>query len=36
MALILVGLDGSDTSTRAFELAVQWARNHGDTVIAAT
>ena len=35
MALILVGLDGSDTSTRAFELAVQWARNHGDTVIAA-
>lgn len=35
MALILVGLDGSDTSTRAFELGVQWARNHGDTVIAA-
>lgn len=35
MALILVGLDGSETSTRAFELGVRWARNHGDTLVAA-
>ena len=33
MALIMVGVDGSETSTRALDLGVQWARNHGDEVL---
>jgi nucleotide-binding universal stress UspA family protein len=33
MSTILVGVDGSDTSTRALDMAAQWARNRGDELL---
>lgn len=33
MAVIMVGVDGSDTSTRALDLGIQWARNHDEEIL---
>ncbi len=33
MAVIMVGVDGSDASTRALDMGVKWARNHGDELL---
>lgn len=33
MAVIMVGVDGSDTSTRALDLGIRWAKNHDDQLL---
>lgn len=33
MAIIMVGVDNSDASTRALEMGLKWAHNHNDEVL---